>query len=190
MTTWQPSFQGDSAVGLRELEGGTTPDEALSFFDSLPPATVKGMIGAWRGSGFETGHPWDGFLGEIGWHGKRFRSAEGVDPLVFDGKRGRFLLNPGLLPMGLIVRFSSLLHKPVVQRFLRAVLPLLSTSKPQARLRLMEYRGVVSATMCYDGQPINDHFRFVDEDTLVGAMDLRGFNAPLLFVLRREHVPA
>jgi hypothetical protein len=40
--------------------------------------------------------------------------------------------------------------------------------------------------MCYDALPINDVFRKVDDDTLVGAMDLRGLQMPFMFVLRRE----
>jgi hypothetical protein len=40
--------------------------------------------------------------------------------------------------------------------------------------------------MCYDALPINDVFRKVDDDTLVGAMDMRGLDAPFMFVLRRE----
>ena len=64
--------------------------------------------------------------------------------------------------------------------------PLVSTRQPKARLRLTEYRGVVTATMSYDALPINDVFRKIDDDTLVGAMDARGLEAPFLFVLRRE----
>ena len=65
-------------------------------------------------------------------------------------------------------------------------MPLLSTKRPAARLRMVEYRGVVTGTMIYDALPINDHFRAVDEDTLLGAMDFRGMESPFMFVLRRE----
>ncbi|MFN2320273.1 MAG: DUF4334 domain-containing protein [Dermatophilaceae bacterium] len=37
---------------------------------------------------------------------------------------------------------------------------------------------------------MHDHFRAVDADTLIGAMDLRGLSDPFLFVLRRESWPA
>ena len=57
-----------------------------------------------------------------------------------------------------------------------------------ASLRMVEYRGVVTATMVYDKQPIFDHFRKIDDDTMVGAMDRKGEAAPLLFVLRRRGV--
>ncbi|WP_262503861.1 DUF4334 domain-containing protein [Sphingosinithalassobacter sp. CS137] len=40
--------------------------------------------------------------------------------------------------------------------------------------------------MLYDAQPIHDAFRAIDADTVLGAMDMRGFSAPYLFLLRRE----
>lgn len=55
-----------------------------------------------------------------------------------------------------------------------------------ASLRMVEYRGVSTATMVYDNQPIFDHFRKVDENTVVGAMDRKGEDAPLVFLLRRR----
>ena len=41
-------------------------------------------------------------------------------------------------------------------------------------------------TMVYDNLPINDVFRKVDEDTVLGVMDLKGMKKPFFFVLRRE----
>lgn len=35
----------------------------------------------------------------------------------------------------------------------------------------VEFRGEVTATMVYDGQPILDHFKRVDENTLMGIMN-------------------
>ena len=67
----------------------------------------------------------------------------------------------------------------------KAARHLLRTTKPKARLRRMEYRGVVSATMIYDALPILDIFREVDQATLLGLMDLRGMPQPFFFILRR-----
>jgi hypothetical protein len=64
--------------------------------------------------------------------------------------------------------------------------PALRTRAPKARLRMLSYRGVLTATMCYDQLPIHDVFRKVDENTVLGAMDLRGTADPLVFFLRRE----
>ena len=43
-----------------------------------------------------------------------------------------------------------------------------------ATLRMVEYRGVVTATMVYDRHPVFDHFRRVDDDTVLGVMDRKG----------------
>lgn len=39
------------------------------------------------------------------------------------------------------------------------------------QLRKIEFRGVVSTCMIYDDHPVLDHFRYVDENTVAGAMD-------------------
>ena len=62
---------------------------------------------------------------------------------------------------------------------------LLKTKASQARLRMMEYRGKVSATMIYDYLPINDSFRKVDENMVLGIMDYKNSPQPFFFVLKR-----
>ena len=175
-------------VRLGELEPAAPHDQVAAFYDSLPPVTVAEMIGAWKGSEIATGHPFDGLLGPSGWHGKNFRSAEDVDPLVFRGKDGNlFAGDPARMPMGLLERFPRLSRHPANAALFRALSPhLLRTSKPKARLRMTEYRGATSATMVYDDLPINDVFRKVDADTMLGAMDIRGHAEPFFFVLHRE----
>ncbi len=54
-----------------------------------------------------------------------------------------------------------------------------------AQLREVVYRGVCTATMIYDSQPILDHFRKIDHNTVLGAMDRKGDAAPLYFYLQR-----
>jgi len=41
----------------------------------------------------------------------------------------------------------------------------------EASLWMVEFRGKVSACMVYDGQPVLDHFRRVDDSTVMGIMD-------------------
>ena len=55
----------------------------------------------------------------------------------------------------------------------------------KASLRSVAYRDVVTATMVYDNHPIFDHFRKVDDDTVLGVMDRKGDEFPLFFWLRR-----
>ncbi|HIW91327.1 MAG TPA: DUF4334 domain-containing protein [Candidatus Corynebacterium avicola] len=183
----------DTLTTLEQFEHVTTasaasagPAPVLEFFDSLPPVTVEDMVGSWHGSGVPTGNPLDGVLEATAWHGKRYVSADDAHPLVMDGPRGLYSLNPALVPMTLLTKTSSLVARPPVAAVMRRVMPLLSTKRPAARLRAVEYRGVVSGTMIYDALPINDHFRAVDEDTLLGAMDFRGMESPFMFALRRE----
>ena len=58
-----------------------------------------------------------------------------------------------------------------------------------AQLREMVYRGVTSAAMIYDIKPIIDHFRFVTEDIVLGAMDapkVMGTESVFYFFLKRR----
>ena len=64
--------------------------------------------------------------------------------------------------------------------------PAVETTKHRARLRDLEYRGVVSVAMVYDHLPIIDMFRQVDANTLLGVMDQRGMEQPYFFVLTRD----
>jgi hypothetical protein len=175
---------------LRAGEGpGTTTAHALDVFDSLPGVTLDACIGRWQGSSLPTGHPLDGVLESLGWWGKEFVDPETVHPLLFRAYAGDVV---ALDPVPLLVRW--LLRRPWLMRSrasraaFAAVRPLLRTTEPKARLRRVEYRGVISVCMIYDALPILDVFRAVDPDTLLGLMDRRGMPRPFFFMLRR--VPA
>ena len=177
----------DRLARLTELEPVAPAAEVLAFYDSLPAAPVDAMLGSWRGGEIATGHVFDGLLGPSGWHGKDFRSADDVDPLVFRRKDGRlFAGNPAIMPVGLIQRMPALAKHPLSAALFRTMAPLLATRRPRARLRMTDYRGVTSATMIYDDLPINDVFRMVTPDVMLGAMDIRGSDRPFFFTLRRE----
>jgi Domain of unknown function (DUF4334)/GXWXG protein len=178
---------GRSVDRLPALPAGAPVEDVLAFFDTLPAVRVAELNGVWRGSGIATGNRLDGLLERFGWFGKRFDGPEDVHPLLFDDGRGGVVgINPALVPLSLVVRAAPLLRNPVAAGLFRLVLPVLRTSRPRARLRMMEYRGVVSATMSYDALPVHDVFRKADEDTVVGVMDMRGLDPPFLFVLRRS----
>lgn len=189
---------------LAELQEGTDTATAKAFFDALPPADAADLTGSWRGSELPTGHRLDGALSALGWHGKRFDGAETCFPLIFaapDG--GTFAVNPALVPLGAVLR----LRRPAALRFLRRLMPLLRTRRPGARLRMTEPPAATgptaeaeaqaepaaalapTATMIYDALPINDLFKRIDTDTLLGLMDARGMRRPFFFVLRREPTP-
>jgi hypothetical protein len=160
---------------LRELQRGTTIEAALAFYDALEPVGLEEMTGSWRGEDLPTGNPFDGLLERFGWYGKRFDGPDHGHPLVFIARAGRTMsLNPAFVPIAVLIRYPWLVRAPFVPRLFCVLRPLLATGKPKARLRLTAYRGVVTATMCYDALPINDVFRKVDNNTVLGAMDLRG----------------
>jgi hypothetical protein len=46
--------------------------------------------------------------------------------------------------------------------------------KGEASLWLEEFRGEVTATMVYDGQPVHDHFKTIDDDAVMGIMNGKG----------------
>jgi hypothetical protein len=91
-----------------------------------------------------------------------------------------------LIPAGLLRDHAGLAHSGIARAAFGGVRPLLYTDKPKARLRTIEHRGVATAAMVYDSLPIIDVFRRVDDDTLLGLMDLRGLPQPFFFLLRRE----
>lgn len=191
MSTEATNAAAQNAIArLAELQPAAPLAEVLDFYDSLPVVTVEEVIGNWYGSGLETDNPLDGVLEATGWYGKNFTGPDGAHPLVFDGPRGKFRVNPRAVPLGTALRIERIIKAPGVLGLARRLLPLLRTTKPAARLRMTEYRGVVTATMCYDALPIHDVFRKVDDHTLLGAMDMRGLKAPFMFVLRREGVAA
>jgi Domain of unknown function (DUF4334)/GXWXG protein len=58
----------------------------------------------------------------------------------------------------------------------------------EATLWMEEFRGELTATMVYDGQPTHDHFKRIDNNTVIGLMNgkfaLKG-GRPAYFYLER-----
>ncbi|NLU81201.1 DUF4334 domain-containing protein [Rhodococcus sp. HNM0569] len=50
----------------------------------------------------------------------------------------------------------------------------LEAGKGRATLWNVEFRGETTATMVYDGMPVFDHFKRVDDDTVMGIMNGKG----------------
>lgn len=168
----------------------STTADALELFDSCPAVESESIRGTWHGAELPTGHPLDGMLAASGWWGKAFLDSETVHPLLFRGGSGDVLwaLNPVLAfgGLGLVTRIPALSRRNIAGA-INLLTPVLRTRLPRARLRTTRYRGVDTATMIYDQLPINDVFRRLDDQTLLGAMDLRGVRAPYFFVLRQEN---
>jgi hypothetical protein len=161
-------------------------DEALALFDALPAVDIETIIGRWRGAGVHTSHPMDGLLEAFGWYGKKFIDLDHVHPLLFQDNKGKlFMLDPRRLPFNLALH-ATFLKNELAHQAMLATRFALQTRKTRARVRMLEYRGQVSASMIYDNLPIIDSFRLIDHNTLLGAMDLKGMTQPFLFRLRRD----
>ena len=168
--------------------GGASTEEALRFFDELESVNLEFMIGRWQGYEFPTNHPMDGLLKASGWYGKEFVDAEQVHPLLFsDGNNTIFKVYPSPIAINLgpgLLALKSHVMKPIFT----LMNLMLKTEKSQARIRMMEYREKVSTTMIYDNLPINDIFRKIDDNTVLGLMDFKGMPEPFFFVLKRDMI--
>ncbi len=163
----------------------TTTDKALEFFDALEPVNLAFMLGRWQGSELPTDHPMDGLLAASNWYGKEFVDAENVHPLLFSNNRGHIIkVAPKPMAMNWVLKFP-VLKQDFMKPLLVMINVLLRTERSQARLRMMEYRGKVSATMIYDHLPMNDSFRKVDDNTVFGVMDFKHCPQPFFFLLKR-----
>ena len=167
--------------------GHGTPDQAMALFDALEPVDLMFMRGRWQGRGFDTGHAMDGMLENFNWYGKEFLDEEQVKPLLHKGWGGRlYSIHPGRLPLELALKLPF--AKATFMRHLFHLMqPCLCTRQYRARLRMIEHRDFTTAAMVYDDLPIIDFFRKLDDDHLLGVMDLRG-SAPFFFRLLREPV--
>lgn len=180
-------MQSSIDIGVRERlhAGHATTKDAIELFDSLEPVDVDFMIGNWKGEGFHTNHPLDGILEAYHWYGKRFESAEDVHPLVFTTLRGGIAnVNPAFMGPSLNLPIPK---SGILGRIFQIFMPILTTSRSRARLRMTTYRGKLSATMIYDQLPVKDVFRKIDQDAVFGVMDFKGMESPFFFILRREH---
>lgn len=151
---------------LAMLERGEADlHDACQLFDSLETVDLESLLGTWKGKEFHTGHPLDGVLKKLNWYGKAFHDADNVDPLLFEMKKGNVIAVDPVPFMG-------------KQK-------LTAAAGGEARIRMVEFRGKVSAAMIYDHLPILDHFRKVAEGKLLGVMDLKGDQQPFFFLLEK-----
>ena len=171
----------EAALSSRQAQ----PDVLLAAFDQLDTVDCDFMLGRWQGFEIATGHPMNGWLEVGGWYGKWFIDPDNVHPLLFFNRQrdGLISVDPRYLPMNAAMRW------PQLQRFGHLLTPslgLVRSREGRARLRLTEFRGKTSATMIYDHQPIHDIFRRIDQDRVLGLMDLKSTAAPYFFVLERD----
>lgn len=117
------------------------PADLDALWADLATVEVEEMLGAWHGGDFATGHVASTVLEQVRWHGKRFDSALEAVPLVCRGEDGALYSN------------------------------LAAGGGGEASLWSVGFRGEVTATMVYDKMPVFDHFKKVDDDTVMGIMN-------------------
>jgi hypothetical protein len=117
------------------------PADLDALWADLATVEVDEMLGAWRGGDFATGHVASGVLRKVRWHGKRFDSPLEAVPLVCRDDDGELYSN------------------------------LAAGGGGEASLWAIAFRGEVTATMVYDKMPVFDHFKKVDDDTVMGIMN-------------------
>ncbi|MEL7104662.1 MAG: DUF4334 domain-containing protein [Pseudomonadota bacterium] len=161
----------------------STPEEAFAAFDALPTVSNEFMLGRWTLHEVLTGHPLDGLLEPGGLYGKIFDSEEDVHPLVFitTDKTEIYAANPSLIPLTV-----DLPKEDIIGSVINTARFVLETKESKARLRMVEYRGRVTACMLYDDRPIIDAFVKIDEERVLGVMDMKGNPVPYFFVLKRD----
>ncbi|WP_078084948.1 DUF4334 domain-containing protein [Microbulbifer mangrovi] len=76
------------------LKDGNPEDYQLfAFFDSLPAMPAVRMLGDWTGGILSQNHPVDKQLHAMAWNGKRFSSADDVNPIISLDKSGKRVVN-------------------------------------------------------------------------------------------------
>ncbi|MEU1209405.1 DUF4334 domain-containing protein [Nocardia sp. NPDC005825] len=175
------------AERLATLEPATSTEAAMTLFDDLPAIRSDDIRGTWVGRELATGHPSDGLLSASGWYGKQFDGPDSVHPLLFRNADGQvWISEPRRIPLKLAGRVPARSVESLRRRVGGLAEPAFKTKKYRARIRDLEHRGVMTAAMIYDGLPIIDIFRRVDDDTVLGLMDQRDVDQPYFFVLTRK----
>lgn len=162
-----------------------TQPRIFEIFDSLATVDINDLWGFWKGSEIKTGHPMEGILSVTGWYGKRFVNSEQIDPLVFRTEKGKlFYVNPGLIPLELPI---EKLPKKILSMTMKWFGFVVKTNKSRARVRRVKFQGKTSASMIYDQKAIIDVFRKINDDTLLGVMDIKDKHPEkyYFFVLQR-----
>lgn len=186
---------------LQSLKQGISPEQANDLFQEAEAASPEFMIGRWKGSEVPTGHPMDGLLTVAPWYGKFFLNEETVHPLVFSDRAGRrysvsprkafaMIQSPSLLRAAKkLVKSIQSSSKPFDPHNFDALFYAINTKKSGARLRRIRFHGADTAAMVYDDLAIIDVFKKLDDNTVLGQMDIKGLEQDwnYFFLLERDN---
>ncbi len=160
--------------------------DTATWFQSLNPVEPSEMVGLWRGAGVPSGHPLDGVLENLQWFGKRFHGDMRADALLFQWQPGRLVaIDPRVVPIRFAMTFASFGRTILARKLFSQFQNAFRARGTTAVLGVRTFAGAASAAMIYDAQPIVDHFRRVDHDTIAGMMCLPGDERRLFFKLTK-----
>jgi len=138
---------------LRAHDGVLPVQAVAEVYDALEAVHYDNILGRWKGADIETGHFMARDARAARWYGKIFNSRWDARPLVCYDEDGNLYANTPLI------------------------------GGAGASLWMVEFRGLVSAALVFDALPMVDHFRKVDDRTLMGVTDGR----PELVLDNGEH---
>ncbi|PZM16463.1 DUF4334 domain-containing protein [Rhizobium tubonense] len=186
-----PNRGGERGSAGKRKRRLSEQQKTLEQFQCLPPIEPREMIGLWRSRGIPAGHPFDGVLENLGWFGKRFTAELRADALLFrSGQHELIPIDPARIPLGLALRFHKVGRTRAARNLFSYLRRGLRAKGPVASLKTMSFRGVTSAAMAYDEQPIVDHFRRIDERRIMGMMEIEGDERIYFFELERVDPPS
>lgn len=159
-----------------------TQDDLAVAFDTLNSVSIEMLTGTWKVDPSYTETSGGKMLIESGWWGARFVDAETVDPLLYPTPDGNAVFAADLQAVLAVLSTG--------ERDIPARRNEVETSTPIGRLRMVEYRDVLTATLVYDQVPVLDYLRAIDRDTIVAAVEHRGrVKQPDYALLRRCPAP-
>lgn len=78
----------DQFFDLTKIEGHVDEAALAAIYDQLGPISPERLLGQWKGSSFDTGHPTHKLLRDFKWAGKDFRGVDDVDPIMLYDDNG------------------------------------------------------------------------------------------------------
>lgn len=140
---------------LKKQKGKISCEKLDEFYKNLEPVNIDEMIGKWKGGYFPTK------ISKLEIFLKNFILLKWYGKSFISQNRVKALVYSFLG-----IKFNIPFFGPAV-------------------LRKMEFRGKLSTSMIYNHLPIIDNFRKVDDDTVIGVMDVKG-KVAMYFYLRRK----
>lgn len=173
-------------VGEGEPVQADLQKDMTAWFQSLEPVKPVEIVGLWRGAGVPSAHPLDGVLENLQWFGKRFHPDMRADALLFQWHPGRLVaIDPRFVPIGLAIKLAPFGRTALARTTFSYLQKAFRARGTTAALEVRTFEQIASAAMVYNEQPIVDHFRRVDENTLAGMMCVRDDKRRFFFKLTK-----